>query len=227
MSEATQVLDGFIHFPNYLSEQEQIDIAAISRDPSVDEKFKLVGRNRHRIYDAVGAYPNSEQLLEIVNRILMDAHEIDESILTDLPTHLLFLKYVGRSRIGMHRDDGENDGAGLNPVVSLSIGNTCTFAFKNKVEDETQSITLKSGDVVVFGGASRYMLHSVPTIEPESSPPFLSDPTTRFNLTFRYAPNIIGREDSFQTFKNSLNKRYYNHDTGEAEKAGEKGEAER
>ena len=42
-------------------------------------------------------------------------------------THLLLLYYALPNRLGWHRDDGANDGASSQPVVSLSLGQSCDF----------------------------------------------------------------------------------------------------
>ena len=61
----------------------------------------------------------------------------------------------------MHQDKEERAGA---PVVSLSIGDACVFRFGNT---ETRGrpytdVELRSGDLFVFGGPSRWAYHGVP-----------------------------------------------------------------
>ena len=65
--------------------------------------------------------------------------------------------------MGMHQDKDERSDA---PVVSLSIGDTCMFRFGN-TENRGQPYTdieLRSGDLFVFGGPSRFAYHGVPKV---------------------------------------------------------------
>ena len=77
--------------------------------------------------------------------------------------------------MGMHQDKEERADA---PVVSLSIGDTCVFRFGNT---ETRGrpytdVELRSGDLFVFGGPSRWAYHGVPKILPGTSPGPLQRP---------------------------------------------------
>eukprot|EP01006_Ploeotia_vitrea_P021708 TRINITY_DN54138_c0_g1_i1.p2 TRINITY_DN54138_c0_g1~~TRINITY_DN54138_c0_g1_i1.p2 ORF type:complete len:564 (-),score=70.01 TRINITY_DN54138_c0_g1_i1:2146-3792(-) len=82
------------------------------------------------------------------------------------------------------------------PVVSFSLGCSCDFRWKNKHRDEDNVIRLNSGDVLVFGGKSRGILHSVTKIHPNTCPPLLRmRKNGRLNLTYRHrtrGPAIIG-----------------------------------
>jgi alkylated DNA repair dioxygenase AlkB len=51
------------------------------------------------------------------------------------PTHLLTLYYAKERKMGWHRDEGSNDGKSEQPVVSLSVGNTCEFHVKHDEEE--------------------------------------------------------------------------------------------
>ncbi|MEU6992163.1 alpha-ketoglutarate-dependent dioxygenase AlkB [Streptomyces sp. NPDC046465] len=91
--------------------------------------------------------------------------------------------YDADARMGMHRDSDENSGA---PVVSLSLGDTGVFRFGN-TRTRTKPYTdieLRSGDLVVFGGASRLAHHGVPRVLPGTAPPELGL-TGRLNITLR------------------------------------------
>ncbi|MGW2225238.1 alpha-ketoglutarate-dependent dioxygenase AlkB family protein [Streptomyces formicae] len=91
--------------------------------------------------------------------------------------------YDGDARMGMHRDSDEKSGA---PVVSLSLGDTCVFRFGNP-HTRTKPYTdveLRSGDLVVFGGASRLAYHGVPRVHPGTAPRDLGL-TGRLNITLR------------------------------------------
>jgi alkylated DNA repair protein (DNA oxidative demethylase) len=73
--------------------------------------------------------------------------------------------YDGSARLGMHKDKDERSDA---PVVSLSLGDTCVFRFGN-INNRNKPYTdieLVSGDLFVFGGASRFAFHGVLRVYP-------------------------------------------------------------
>ncbi len=90
-----------------------------------------------------------------------------------------------------HRDidetlDNLRQGSGR-PVVSISIGDDCTFEFQPiAVGSHPRQIHLRSGDVLVFGGPSRGILHAVTCIYARTRPEKLEMLQGRFNLTFRH-----------------------------------------
>ncbi|MEU4871498.1 alpha-ketoglutarate-dependent dioxygenase AlkB [Streptomyces sp. NPDC021608] len=91
--------------------------------------------------------------------------------------------YEGDARMGMHRDADERSTA---PVVSLSLGDACVFRFGN-TRTRTRPYTdveLRSGDLFVFGGASRLAYHGVPRVLPGTAPAGLGL-TGRLNVTLR------------------------------------------
>ncbi|WOX07669.1 alpha-ketoglutarate-dependent dioxygenase AlkB [Streptomyces sp. N50] len=91
--------------------------------------------------------------------------------------------YDGDARMGMHRDADERSDA---PVVSLSLGDTCVFRFGNP-ETRTKPYTdveLRSGDLFVFGGASRLAYHGVPRVYEGTAPRELGL-RGRLNVTLR------------------------------------------
>jgi alkylated DNA repair protein (DNA oxidative demethylase) len=102
---------------------------------------------------------------------------------TYTPDTALINLYDGDAKMGMHQDKDERSGA---PVVSLSIGDTCVFRFGN-TESRGQPYTdveLVSGDLFVFGGASRFAYHGVPKVYPGTADPALGL-TGRLNITLR------------------------------------------
>ena len=96
--------------------------------------------------------------------------------------------YDASGRMGLHQDKDETDrslSAGL-PVVSISLGDTARFMFGGmKRRDPVEALDLESGDVFVFGGASRLRYHGVSRILPGTAPAALGPVGGRFNLTFR------------------------------------------
>ena len=78
-------------------------------------------------------------------------------------------------------------------MVSLSIGDTCTFRFGNP---DTRGkpytdVELESGDLFVFGGASRFAYHGVPKVFPGTADPNCGLASGRLNITLR----VTGLED--------------------------------
>ncbi|MFF5550764.1 alpha-ketoglutarate-dependent dioxygenase AlkB family protein [Streptomyces olivaceoviridis] len=91
--------------------------------------------------------------------------------------------YDGDARMGMHRDGDEKTDA---PVVSLSLGDTCVFRFGNtgtRAKPYTD-VELRSGDLFVFGGPSRFAYHGVPRVRPGTAPAWLGL-AGRLNITLR------------------------------------------
>jgi alkylated DNA repair protein (DNA oxidative demethylase) len=92
--------------------------------------------------------------------------------------------YEGAATMGMHQDKDERS---ADPVVSLSIGDTCVFRFGN-TETRTKPYTdvrLESGDLFVFGGASRFAYHGVPKVLAHTGDPATGLAAGRLNLTLR------------------------------------------
>ncbi|MEV5431688.1 alpha-ketoglutarate-dependent dioxygenase AlkB [Streptomyces sp. NPDC052701] len=91
--------------------------------------------------------------------------------------------YDGDARMGMHRDSDEKSDA---PVVSLSLGDTCVFRFGNTATRGRPytDVELRSGDLFVFGGPSRFAHHGVPRVHAGTAPPGLGL-TGRLNITLR------------------------------------------
>jgi len=95
--------------------------------------------------------------------------------------------YGADGRMGLHQDKDESPAsiAAGDPVVSISLGETARFLFGGvRRRDPVAPLLLESGDVFVFGGASRLRYHGVTRILPGSAPPSLGI-DGRFNLTFR------------------------------------------
>lgn len=103
-----------------------------------------------------------------------DAYEPDIAIVNHYPHG---------ARMGLHQDRDERADA---PVVSLSLGDTCVFRLGN-TETRTRPWTdleLRSGDLLVFGGPSRYAYHGVVRTLPGTAAPALGL-TGRLNITVR------------------------------------------
>lgn len=104
------------------------------------------------------------------------------------PDACLVNVYAADGRLSLHRDYDEADFKW--PIVSFSFGSDADFLLGGvKRSDKTQTITLHSGDIMVFGGPSRLRYHGVRRVKPGTSPimhPVLPD-GGRINLTLRHA----------------------------------------
>jgi alkylated DNA repair protein (DNA oxidative demethylase) len=100
------------------------------------------------------------------------------------PDVALVNHYADGARMGMHQDRDERCDA---PVVSLSIGDACTFRFGNTTTRGRpyNDVELASGDLVVFGGESRFAYHGVPKVHPGTGDPATGLRAGRLNITLR------------------------------------------
>ncbi len=90
--------------------------------------------------------------------------------------------YGEGARMGLHQDRDEADFG--EPVVSVSLGDEGMFRMGNEERGgKTESVWLKSGDVVVMGGEARLRHHGVDRIRFGSST--LLPQGGRINLTLR------------------------------------------
>ena len=86
--------------------------------------------------------------------------------------------YPPGAKLGLHRDGSEGDdviGRG-SPVVTISLGDTCTFRLGNN-RTRTRpyhDVQLASGDLLAFGGPARGAYHGVPRTDPGTGPAFLA-----------------------------------------------------
>ena len=98
------------------------------------------------------------------------------------PEACLVNYYAESAKMGLHQDKDEADFAA--PVLSLSLGDTGIFRVGGRSrQDPTRAFELKSGDVVVLGGADRLAYHGIDRILAGSSD--LVREGGRFNLTLR------------------------------------------
>jgi alkylated DNA repair protein (DNA oxidative demethylase) len=97
------------------------------------------------------------------------------------PDACLVNSYEPGSKLSLHQDRDEKDLAA--PIVSVSLGLPATFLFgTERRADKPQRFRLTSGDVVVWGGASRLAYHGIAPL-PEGEHALTG--RRRINLTFR------------------------------------------
>jgi alkylated DNA repair protein (DNA oxidative demethylase) len=100
------------------------------------------------------------------------------------PDTALVNYYDAAARMGMHQDKDE---ISREPVVSLSVGDTCLFRFGNTRTRSRPYVDLElaSGDLFVFGGESRLAYHGVTKIIPGTAPGGCGLDAGRINITLR------------------------------------------
>lgn len=102
--------------------------------------------------------------------------------LTRKPDCCLINYYTENAKMGMHQDKDEADFSW--PVVSISLGDDGLFRIGNVERGgKTDSLWLKSGDVMVMGGKARLYHHGLDKIRFGSST--LLKNGGRINLTLR------------------------------------------
>lgn len=125
------------------------------------------------------AFP--DWLADLGRRALADAY--DEAV-DYRPDTALVNWYDPEAKMGMHQDKDE---VAADPVVSLSVGDSCVFRFGNTTSRTKPwtDVVLASGDAVVFGRESRFAYHGVPRILPGTADPDTGVPSGRINITMR------------------------------------------
>jgi DNA oxidative demethylase len=124
------------------------------------------------------------ELAELGRRAVADAYADTAAAEQYSPDAALVNYYDAQARMGLHQDKDERSGA---PVVSLSIGDTCVFRFAGTEHRGRPyvDVTLRSGDLFVFGGPSRLAYHGVPKVLPGTADPACGLATGRLNITLR------------------------------------------
>jgi alkylated DNA repair protein (DNA oxidative demethylase) len=203
----TTVAPGAVHVPDWLTLAEQQRLVAASREwarpPAPMRHTRTPGggvmsvrtvclgwhwspyRYTRTAVDVDGApvTPMPGWLVELGRRALADAWSPADAEGYD-PDTALVNHYDARARMGLHQDKDE---VSDRPVVSLSVGDACTFRFGNP---ETRGrpytdLELAGGDLFVFGGPSRFAYHGVTRIRPGTGDPATGLGEGRLNITLR------------------------------------------
>ncbi len=99
------------------------------------------------------------------------------------PDACLLNRYAPGARMSLHQDKNERDYSA--PIVSVSLGLPAVFELGGLERgDPVQRISLRHGDVLVWGGPARLRFHGVRPVEHGTHP---LTGGFRFNLTFRKA----------------------------------------
>lgn len=202
---------GAVHAPDWLSREQQefllracADWAAVCAPRSIvlpgggRMSVRTFSLGRHWTpyrYDDDNADvpPIPEWLVRAARSALSAAAAVDPRVAeTDsaiyTPDAALVNLYGPGATMGLHQDRDEASG---DPVVSLSLGDACTFRFgtpEHRGRPYTD-VRLESGDLVVFGGPSRMAFHGVPKVVDGTAPAWCRDvlgaAPGRVNITLR------------------------------------------
>ncbi|WP_425313741.1 alpha-ketoglutarate-dependent dioxygenase AlkB family protein [Pseudovibrio exalbescens] len=197
----TTLPEGFRYFPGYFDASDQRAMVALLRDvvkqaplyqpvmPRTGTPFSVqmtncgslgwvsdrTGYRYQREHPTTGApWP---PMPEIMLKLWEDVAECLA------PPEACLVNFYGEgAKMGLHQDRDESTFEA--PVVSVSLGDTALFRVGQTTRGgKTQSITLTSGDVIVFGGAARLCYHGISKVMWGSSP--LLSAGGRLNLTLR------------------------------------------
>lgn len=198
---------GAVHVPGWLSLAQQAWIAerfhewaagpvppraASIRGHEMSVKTLCLGwhwrpyRYSREAADVNGArvLPFPEWLVRVGRLAVAEAYGPGPAASAYTPDTALVNFYDDTARMGMHQDKDE---VSREPVVSLSIGDSCLFRFGNTAgrTKPYEDLTLASGDLFVFGGPSRLAFHGVMKTYPGTAPEGCGIRPGRINLTLR------------------------------------------
>lgn len=107
-----------------------------------------------------------------------------------LPDCCLVNFYGEGAKMGLHQDRDEGDFSF--PVVSISLGDEALFRMGGTMRGgPTQSVWLRSGDVMVMGGEARLAWHGIDRLRYGTSP--LLPKGGRINLTLRVVAEPLNK----------------------------------
>jgi len=194
--------EGFRHLPGYLRPDRQARLLAQIREaivaaplfapimPHTGKPFSVRMSNCGPLgwvsdqrggYRYQGVHPDTDRPWPAMPTALVEIWQ-DVSGYPVPPEACLINYYAAGARMGSHRDQDEEDPAA--PVVSVSLGDDATFHVGGaRRTDPKRRMLLKSGDVVVLGGAARMSYHGIDRIHPGTST--LLPEGGRLNLTLR------------------------------------------
>ncbi|KAJ9444145.1 Alpha-ketoglutarate-dependent dioxygenase abh1 [Diplonema papillatum] len=161
----------------------------------LNTKLKLNQGNRGRLIHPIGDFPRYFD--DSCRNWVKQARSSDPAMPDMSPTTALVNFYNQKGTFKWHRDSEDpallkNDRGP--PIVSVTIGEACDFGMKYEYDaDDHMTVRLNSGDVLLFGGPSRMVVHSVLRIIPNTRPPLLRFPyqAGRLNITFREVTGVI------------------------------------
>ena len=194
-----QEIRGFRHYPGWLDLDEQKALietlrGVVTQAPlfspmtpygkSMSVRMTSAGRfgwiSDRRGYRYSETHPDGQSWPEIPQPIL----DIWVAVAgTPRAPECCLINFYGEgAKMGMHQDRDEQDFD--QPVVSVSLGDDGLFRIGNRTRGgKTESLWLRSGDVMVMGGEARLLYHGIDRVKPGTSP--LMPKGGRINLTMR------------------------------------------
>eukprot|EP00746_Dinoflagellata_sp_MGD_P139231 gnl/MRDRNA2_/MRDRNA2_72725_c0_seq1.p1 gnl/MRDRNA2_/MRDRNA2_72725_c0~~gnl/MRDRNA2_/MRDRNA2_72725_c0_seq1.p1 ORF type:complete len:314 (-),score=48.24 gnl/MRDRNA2_/MRDRNA2_72725_c0_seq1:214-1155(-) len=209
---ASELVPGFVHFRGILPllcQQRLLDIACgVASESSSDgasagwyrregQSCLLNDGNKARFWDAVERFPAEfrslgEELAQLAGQQFSTHLGVPSSKFNARVGALNF--YTGSGRMNWHADD-YNFAKADRPIVMASLGDSADFGYKLRKQDPDQSVRLESGDVIIFGGPARDLVHALLRVYPRTAPSDLQFPSPpgvgRISITWR----DVGPED--------------------------------
>jgi len=160
-------------------------------------QWKLNDGSKARFWDDISRFPPEAKSLGAALAQLV-AHRFPSNLAAVSyafePRVCALNFYTPHGRMGWHVDD-TNFAKAEKPIIMANLGDAADFGYKAKKSDKDLSVRLESGDVVVFGGPSRNLVHALLQVHPQTSPLELQFPKTpgvgRVSVTWR----DVGAED--------------------------------
>ena len=153
--------------------------------------LRLNQGTRGRVILPTDAFP--DKLAQIVHDCVKCAQLADsETHVPDMkPTTALVNFYKEGAQFKWHRDSEDPEHARHDtgpPIVSFTVGLSADFSYKRRFEETGyDTVRLNSGDVLLFGGPARMIVHSVTGVIPRTMPPMMRGRMLhgRLNVTIR------------------------------------------
>lgn len=167
--------------------------------------LRLNQGTRGRVILGIDKFP--ERLAELCLECVSLAQSATKTIPSMNPTTTLVNFYKDNAQFKWHRDSEDLTIANTGhapPIVSFTVGLSCDFAVKKEFHDtDHRTIRLNSGDVVLFGGESRMLVHSVLRVVPQTMPTRLRGRMLygRLNVTVRDIGTGVIDETQFPAYR--------------------------
>mmetsp|Transcript_15499 Transcript_15499/g.37503 ORF Transcript_15499/g.37503 Transcript_15499/m.37503 type:complete len:458 (-) Transcript_15499:2131-3504(-) len=158
--------------------------------PKEASVLRLNQGTRGRVILSIDTFP--DKLRQLVMDCVTSAQAADPGNIPGMkPTTALVNFYKEGAQFKWHRDSEDPELSRTNrapPIVSFSVGLSADFAYKRSFEDEKHdTVRLASGDVLLFGGPARMIVHSVTQVIPKTMPGMMRGKMLhgRLNVTVR------------------------------------------